>query len=199
MLHDPNDWVMFSQNDLAASMNAERSALHFHAERGNESRILVEIGGGLKLTLRAMRIEDLPQVVAIEAQSHLEPWTQEAFRAELETSLVAQPFVALRKEEIVGYIVPWFVAEELQVANITVKENFRQRGMGRLLLAHALHLAEERHCRIAYLEVRGSNAAARALYESMGFVVEGVRPKYYGRAQEDAILMKKDLLEAVTR
>ncbi|NUO80001.1 ribosomal protein S18-alanine N-acetyltransferase [candidate division KSB1 bacterium] len=158
--------------------------------------VSIEIAAGLRIHLRAMQLEDLPQIVAIEAQSHLEPWTQHAFRAEMETSLVAQPFVALRQDEIVGYIVPWFVADELQIANITVKESFRQLGVGRLLLAHALELAQQRHCRVAYLEVRDSNAAARALYASMGFVVEGVRPKYYGRAQEDAILMKKDLLEA---
>lgn len=143
--------------------------------------------------LRPMQLDDVPQIVAIEAQSQLEPWTQQAFRAELEGSLVAQPFVALREEEVVGYIVPWFVVDELQIANITVKENYRRRGVGRMLLAHALKLAEERRSRIAYLEVRDSNSAARALYASMGFMVEGTRPKYYGRGQEDAILMKKEL------
>ena len=157
---------------------------------------VVQLAADFTLAVRPMQLADLPQVVAIEAHSHLEPWTQAAFHAELEGSLVAQPFVALRKEEIVGYIVPWFVADELQVANITVKESYRRHGIGRMLLAHALELAQQRCCRIAYLEVRDSNAAARALYESMGFVVEGVRPKYYGRAQEDAILMKKDLLAA---
>lgn len=150
----------------------------------------------LEINLRPMRLEDLPQVVAIEAQSHLEPWTQQAFRAELEGSLVAQPFVALRNEEIVGYVVPWFVVDEVQIANITVKENFRQRGLGRMLLEHVLTLAAERRSRVVYLEVRDSNTAARALYESIGFVVEGMRPKYYGRGQEDAVLMKKELLVA---
>lgn len=150
----------------------------------------------LVFSMRPMRLDDLPQIVAIEAQSHLEPWTQQAFRAELEGSLVAQPFVALRNDEIVGYIVPWFVVDEVQIANITVKENFRQRGLGRMLLEHVLQLAEERRSRVIYLEVRDSNTAARALYESMGFVVEGMRPKYYGRGQEDAILMKKELLGA---
>ncbi len=153
-----------------------------------------QVGADLKLELRAMQLADLPQVVAIEAQSHLEPWTQQAFRAELEGSLVAQPLVALRNDEIVGYVVPWFVVDEVQIANITVKENFRQRGIGRMLLEHVLKFAAERCSRVVYLEVRDSNAAARAMYESMGFVVEGVRPKYYGRGREDAILMKKELL-----
>lgn len=154
-----------------------------------------EIAAGLTITIRAMQLEDLPQVVAIEAQSHLEPWTQQAFRAELESSRVAEPFVALRHDEIVGYIVPWFVVDELQIANLTVKAEYRQLGVGRVLLRHTLALAQQRNCRMAYLEVRDSNAAARALYENLGFVVEGVRPKYYGRGQEDAVLMKKELLQ----
>ena len=176
-------------------MNAEPLILHSHSERANEFNTVVEVAG-VSITLRAMSLEDLPQVVALEAQSHLEPWTQHAFRAELETSLVAQPLVALFNEEIVGYVVPWFVADELQIANLTVKESFRQKGLGRMLLAHTLARAEQRRCRIAYLEVRDSNVAARRLYASMGFVVEGVRPKYYGRGQEDAVLMKKELLVA---
>lgn len=159
------------------------------------SLLSFEIAAGVKITIRVMQLDDLPQVVAIEAQSHLEPWTQQAFRAELETSLVAEPFVALRNDEIVGYAVPWFVVDELQIANITVKENYRQLGVGRVLLMHVLALAAQRNCRIAYLEVRDSNAAARALYENLGFVIEGVRPKYYGRGQEDAVLMKKELLK----
>ena len=41
------------------------------------------------------------------------------------------------------------------------------------------------------LEVRSSNVAARALYESLGFSETGLRPKYYATpdGREDAILM----------
>ena len=39
------------------------------------------------------------------------------------------------------------------------------------------------------LEVRRSNEIAQALYGKLGFVVEGVRPKYYEDNGEDALLM----------
>jgi ribosomal-protein-alanine N-acetyltransferase len=42
-----------------------------------------------------------------------------------------------------------------------------------------------------YLEVRPANAAARALYASLGFEATGLRPRYYG--DEDAVLMTRDL------
>ncbi len=44
------------------------------------------------------------------------------------------------------------------------------------------------------LEVRRSNSAAIALYESFGFVEVGVRAGYYG-GSEDALLMNLELLE----
>jgi len=141
-----------------------------------------------------MSMDDLPQVAAIEAQSQRDPWPQQSFQAEVENARVAQPLVAVRKHEIVGYIVPWFIEDEMQVANIAVKEGFRQQGVGRMLLSHVLHLARQQGCRWAYLEVRESNAAARRLYGCLGFVATGLRPRYYGHGAEDAILMKKELV-----
>jgi ribosomal-protein-alanine N-acetyltransferase len=42
---------------------------------------------------------------------------------------------------------------------------------------------------VAWLEVRPSNTAARALYESFGFQEVGRRPLYYADTEEDAILL----------
>ncbi|MGH7496787.1 MAG: ribosomal protein S18-alanine N-acetyltransferase [bacterium] len=155
---------------------------------------LVTHGGTEKILLRAMHPDDLPHVTAIEAQSQLDPWSQTSFRAELENSRVSQPLVAVRENEIVGYIVCWFIADEAQVATIAVKESHRRRGLGRFMLSHALQLALRHRCRRVFLEVRKSNLAARRLYESLGFVVDGLRPRYYLPGQEDAILMKKELV-----
>ncbi len=144
--------------------------------------------------LRAMCPEDLPQVVALETHSQRDPWAQQSFLSEFDNPRVSQPLVALLKNEVVGYIVPWFITDEVQIANLAVKENYRQQGLGRFMLSQVLHLAQKRQCRSAFLEVRKSNQAARRLYESLGFIVEGLRPHYYGRGQEDAILMKKNLI-----
>ena len=45
------------------------------------------------------------------------------------------------------------------------------------------------------LEVRESNAPAIGLYEKMGFVSVGVRPNYYFKPKENAIIMRKELKE----
>ena len=146
-----------------------------------------------EIYLRAMHPDDLPQVAAIEAHSQLEPWPQPSFRAELENFRVSKPLVAVREHEIVGYIVPWFIEGEAQIATIAVKASYRRQGVGRLMLLHVLESALRHRCRLVFLEVRKSNLAARRLYEDLGFVVEGFRSRYYRRGMEDAILMKKEL------
>jgi hypothetical protein len=44
-----------------------------------------------------------------------------------------------------------------------------------------------------WLEVRASNASARALYDSRGFSAVGVRKRYYHAPREDAIVLRADL------
>ncbi|MDZ7289838.1 MAG: ribosomal protein S18-alanine N-acetyltransferase, partial [candidate division KSB1 bacterium] len=142
--------------------------------------------------LRPMRPEDIDQVVAIEKRNFRNPWTHRAFRAEIEAVPVSQPLVVVYEDQIIGYVVPWFVADEMQIANIAIHENFRRRGLARQLIAHLCMLAQRRHCRVADLEVRRSNTAARQLYERMGFQVTSVRRNYYS-PNEDALLMSKNL------
>ena len=45
------------------------------------------------------------------------------------------------------------------------------------------------------LEVRASNAAARSVYAKMGFNDVGVRPGYYEKPAEDAVIMTLYLKE----
>jgi ribosomal-protein-alanine N-acetyltransferase len=52
-----------------------------------------------------------------------------------------------------------------------------------------LNQAREQGAKVAWLEVRPSNAAARTLYASFGFKEVGRRPGYYDDTKEDAILL----------
>ena len=144
--------------------------------------------------LRRMRAQDIDAVLEIERRNFRDPWTRRAFLAEIETTPVAQPLVVEYGSKIIGYVVPWFVADELQIANITIHEDFRRRGLARQIITHLCEVAQQRNCRVAHLEVRHSNAAARQLYESLGFETTTVRRAYYGPI-EDALLMSKKLIK----
>lgn len=142
--------------------------------------------------LRRMQPQDVEAVLEIERRNFRDPWTRRAFLAEIETTPVSQPLVVEYDGRIIGYVVSWFVADELQIANLTIHEDFRRRGLARQLITHLCEVAQQRNCKIVHLEVRHTNSAARQLYESLGFKTTAVRRGYYGPA-EDALLMSKNL------
>ena len=83
----------------------------------------------------------------------------------------------------------------LTVNGLAVDPDFRRRGIGRALLDSAAQEAGARGARRLTLRVLGHNHAARALYESAGFVVEGVqRGEFFldGDYRDD-VLMALDL------
>jgi ribosomal-protein-alanine N-acetyltransferase len=57
------------------------------------------------------------------------------------------------------------------------------------MLVEVLADAVRSGARTATLEVRESNAAARALYEGLGFRVEATRRDYYQHPREDALVL----------
>jgi len=156
------------------------------------------------ITISSLTRADIEAVIEIERQGQLEPWTERSFLEELER-LHSHMLVAKLNENhhgvgdepqpgcIAGYICYWCVADEIQILNVAVHEKLRRRTIGRTLLAHAIREGCERKARVATLEVRKSNIAARRLYEAMGFRIVGERPDYYEVQKEPAILMELTL------
>jgi ribosomal-protein-alanine N-acetyltransferase len=85
----------------------------------------------------------------------------------------------------------WYqcAAEQADMIDLRVLASERRQGFGRQLLWASLTALGD--VGAVALEVRSSNVAARALYESLGFSETGLRPKYYAApdGREDAILM----------
>ncbi len=75
---------------------------------------------------------------------------------------------------------------------LTVRPEYRRRGIGSQLLAAAGDCAVYLGFKRMRLRVRRSNAAAFALYSGMSFAQEGVSRGYYSNG-EDAILMSARL------
>lgn len=97
---------------------------------------------------------------------------------------------------LVGFIGLWLMADEAHIINIAVRESYRRRGIGELLLIRGIDLALELKASIITLEVRASNQAAQALYRKYGMTEVGLRRGYYTDDKEDAILMSTGDLNA---
>lgn len=142
-----------------------------------------------------VREPDIPAIAAIERRAFSDPWSERAFRDVLAHSRMY--FACVRDEasgytsaHVLGYVVAWFAAGQGEIANLAVDDTARGRGLGSTLLDAALEEARRHGTDEVFLEVRSSNARARQLYESRGFVEVGRRRRYYRRPVEDAIILR---------
>lgn len=148
------------------------------------------------VVIRKMQLEDLPEVVQIDRASFSLPWPEHTYQYEVSGNRLARCLVAeTADKKIAAMIVSWLVVDELHIATIATHCEYRRQGVGSQLLTEALSDAQKMGMRRAFLEVRRSNEVAQAMYRKFGFVVTGVRPKYYRDNDEDAILMTLDPLE----
>jgi ribosomal-protein-alanine N-acetyltransferase len=89
-----------------------------------------------------------------------------------------------------AFLLAWGVVDELHLLELASHPEQRRKGFARALLGALLAHARTQHTRLILLEVRRSNLAAIALYESFGFETTGVRRGYYSDTGEDALEMR---------
>jgi ribosomal-protein-alanine N-acetyltransferase len=141
--------------------------------------------------LRAPGPFDLDEIARIESESFPVPWKREFFASEL-----AEPHRYLRvlsrndglEPRIGGYLFAVSLYEEFHINKIATDARLRQRGYGRWLLEDALARARSMGSSAITLEVRISNAAARAFYRSYRFT-EAYRRRAYYQDGEDALVL----------
>ena len=143
------------------------------------------------MTITKMRPEHVSQVAELEKRCFSDPWSEKSVASELENEL-ALWLVALEGETLAGYVGSQTVMGETDMMNIAVAPAFRRKGIARELLQALIRELKERESHSLTLEVRASNAPARALYESLGFVQAGRRPGYYRNPKEDALILRKE-------
>lgn len=142
------------------------------------------------IRIRRMVREDIPAVAALEKKTFSEPWNEKGF----EDALLGSQNIfltAVGKEDLIaGYIGLYGSFDEGDITNVAVAEEFRGLGIGFLLVESIKEMASSQGIRQIFLEVRASNAAARALYRKAGFEACGQRKDFYREPVEDAILMR---------
>ncbi len=142
------------------------------------------------LIRRASGTEDLSAVADLQRATFTNAWGAEAIRWELENTDVARLYLMQAPGgALVAYCACWMVFDELHINSLAVDPTWRRRGVARRLLQHVLREAAAAGTRSATLEVRRSNEPARALYEGLGFQVEGLRSGYYQEPREDALVL----------
>ncbi len=139
--------------------------------------------------LRLMQAADLPRIGEIEQRAYVYPWSPGIFR----DCLLAGYCCLVIEEDgrIAAYAIMSIAAAEAHVLNVCVDPECQSRGLGRRMMLALLERAEQAGAERVLLEVRPSNGIARALYDSLGFVEIGLRPRYYQAhgGREDAVVL----------
>jgi len=91
-----------------------------------------------------------------------------------------------RNELVVGFVGVWLMMEEAHIVTLAVRDDYRRRGVGELLLLTIIETARLAGQEVVTLECRVSNAVALRLYEKYGFQRVGIRSRYYSDDDEDA-------------
>ena len=141
------------------------------------------------VTSRPMREADLDEVLSIEREAYEFPWSMEIFRDCLRVGYCCR--VLECNGGVNAYGMLQIAARKSRLLNLCVRRRLHRRGLGRRLLAVLIEIARSRRTDTLVLEVRPSNAAARRLYDSMGFTEVGVSRGYYPAhtGREDAMIL----------
>lgn len=140
------------------------------------------------VTIEAMSVRDVDEIVAIEKTSFPSPWPADTFIEDIKSSR-SVCYVARTKGRLVGYAVCWLVPGELHIGNLAIDVPLRRQGIGSRLLSKLLGLAREKGVERVTLEVRVSNTMAISLYHKFGFKDVAIIRNYYGSEDEDALVM----------
>lgn len=145
------------------------------------------------MRIRKLVLEDAPVIAALEKRCFSDPWSEKSIASEVHNPL-AYWLVAEDGGEILGYIGSQSVLDAADVMNLAVSPDHRRKGIGEKLIKALTRHLQENGVIALLLEVRVSNAPAIRLYEKLGFVQVGRRPRYYTNPREDALILRKELI-----
>jgi tRNA threonylcarbamoyl adenosine modification protein YeaZ/ribosomal-protein-alanine acetyltransferase len=138
---------------------------------------------------------DVAEVASLQARAFGNAWGAEALGGDAHVAVARLYAIRLPSGDIAAYCAAWKILDELHINSLAVDPRYRRQGLARRLLEQVLAASAAAGAASATLEVRQSNEAGRALYEGLGFRVEGVRPGYYQDPREDALILWKRRLE----
>lgn len=141
--------------------------------------------------IEPLSLSRLEELHAIELRGYPYPWSQKIMQDTFKAGTACWGLLG-GEGQVLAYAFCSIAVGEAQLLNICVDPEQHGKGWGRRLMQHLMDVARDEFCTIFLLEVRRSNAAARRLYESLGFTTLGVRKGYYPNgpdASEDALVM----------
>ena len=143
-----------------------------------------------QIHIRPMKKEDVEVISRLEEETFSMPWSRDAF-LEMITKEDADYYVAEKNGQVIGGCGVLMAAGEGNITNVVIDKKERNKGIGTKMLQYLIEDGYKKGLQAYTLEVRVSNTAAIHVYEKLGFFSEGIRPNFYEKPAEDAMIMWK--------
>lgn len=147
--------------------------------------------------IRMGEFGDIASVLALERATVEAPhWSEGEYAAAIGGSgdyLRRCLFVADLEGAPIGFAVGKVAGNSAELESVAVDLQARRRGAGRALCKAVIDWCKTAGAATVELEVRAASESAIGLYQGLGFVRVGRRPKYYSGPVDDAVLMRLDL------
>jgi len=154
------------------------------------------VRSGAQFAIDDADLSSAPLMAVMTETASDDPWSAESL-----TKILALPrsfgLIAQATGQPLGFLLAQCAAGESEIINLAVAPAARRQGIGGALLTAAVVRARGMGAQTMFLEVAGDNAAARALYDRIGFKQVGIRPGYYRRNPNnytDALILRRDLI-----
>jgi ribosomal-protein-alanine N-acetyltransferase len=141
------------------------------------------------LEISPMSVDDIGDVLRVEAQCFSTTWPRNAFLNELTENRLAHYFIGRAEDATIAYGGLWVILEDAHITTVAVDPAYQGKGYGERMLVWLLDEAINRGASWITLEVRESNQTAQNLYKKYGFTVVNTRRGYYSDNDENALVM----------
>ncbi|MFN7093975.1 MAG: ribosomal protein S18-alanine N-acetyltransferase [Burkholderiales bacterium] len=144
------------------------------------------------MQIRRAKLTDLDNLAQLDYQANLTYWQRDSYASCLNNKSNLLYVLEVAARQIAGAIAVSVVADEAEILQLWISQQFQGQGYGKWLLKDMLQKLKLNHgVSRVFLEVREGNLPAIKLYEAVGFVMAGRRKNYYtvDRWQFDALVM----------
>lgn len=142
------------------------------------------------MIIRKMKESDFSIVANLEKKYIDYPWNEQMLKSAAENE--NEMFVACDGDLVVAYGSYSVAIDEASVNNIAVDLNYRNKGIGKLLVEYIIDNCKKGSVKRIFLEVSADNYPAINLYSKYEFRIINLRRKYYGNT--DALIMKLEFM-----
>ena len=131
------------------------------------------------VAIRLAGAVDAEAMAAIHGACFAKNWTAGEL-AQLVTAPGCLSLLAsLSPERTQGLLIVRSAGDEAEILTLAVDPSHRRQGLARALLTAAIDSVRKAGAKWLFLEVESGNESARGLYQSLGAVAVGRRPRYY--------------------